>query len=88
MDKLNENLCKDKAVEMRRAAETVRKARIFNTRLRVMGVSTDVLNQQVEEKRRLQEMERSREQAFGEAKSMESHPRCPLSSRVTLNSKM
>ncbi|KAM9855224.1 RIB43A-like with coiled-coils protein 1 [Aulostomus maculatus] len=53
-----------KAVERRRAAETARKARIFNTRLCLMGLDTDALNQQVQDKRHQQNLERQRDQAF------------------------
>lgn len=54
-----------KAVEKRRSAESARKARIYDTRLRVMGLDVDALNQQVEEKRRRQNMEILRDEAFG-----------------------
>ncbi|XP_035015589.1 RIB43A-like with coiled-coils protein 1 [Hippoglossus stenolepis] len=54
----------EKAVERRRSAESARKARIFNTRLRVMGLDTDVLNQQVQEKKHQQNIERQRDKAF------------------------
>ncbi|GAA6222789.1 RIB43A-like with coiled-coils protein 1 [Lates japonicus] len=53
-----------KDVERRRSAETARKARIFNTRLRVMGLDLDALNQQVQEKKHKQSMERQRDKAF------------------------
>ena len=55
----------EKAVERRRAVETARKARIFNTRLRVMGLDLDALNQQVQEKKHRQSVERQRDNAFG-----------------------
>uniref|UniRef100_UPI0037E70A73 RIB43A-like with coiled-coils protein 1 n=1 Tax=Semicossyphus pulcher TaxID=241346 RepID=UPI0037E70A73 len=54
----------EKAVGRRRSAETARKARIFNTRLRVMGLDTDALNQQVQEKKHLQNMEVQRGKAY------------------------
>lgn len=54
-----------KDVERRRSAETARKARIFNTRLRVMGLDLNALNQQVQEKKHKQSMERQRDKAFG-----------------------
>lgn len=60
LDKSTEN-----AVETRRAAEAARKARIFNTRLRVMGLDTDALNRQIQEKKRQQDMEKQRDKAFG-----------------------
>ncbi|XP_030590208.1 RIB43A-like with coiled-coils protein 1 [Archocentrus centrarchus] len=55
---------KEKAVERRRVAETARKARIFNTRLRVMGLDLDALNQQVQEKKHQQHMEKQRSKAL------------------------
>ncbi|CAI5647470.1 unnamed protein product [Oreochromis niloticus] len=54
----------EKAVERRKAAETARKARIFNTRLRVMGLDLDTLNQQVQEKKHQQNMEKQRDKAL------------------------
>ncbi|XP_075947075.1 RIB43A-like with coiled-coils protein 1 [Anarhichas minor] len=54
----------ENAVEMRRSAETARKARIFNTRLRVLGLDLDALNQQVQEKKHQQNMEKQRDKAF------------------------
>ncbi|XP_023283180.1 RIB43A-like with coiled-coils protein 1 [Seriola lalandi dorsalis] len=54
----------EKAVERRRSAATARKARIFNTRLRVMGLDLDALNQQVQEKNHKENMERQRHKAF------------------------
>lgn len=55
----------EKAVARRRSAEKERKSRILNTRLRVMGLDLDALNQQVQEKKHQQNMERQRENAFG-----------------------
>ncbi|KAG8002695.1 RIB43A-like with coiled-coils protein 1 [Nibea albiflora] len=55
----------EKTVERRRSAETARKARIFNTRLRVMGLDLDALNQQVLEKKHQQNVEMQRDKAFG-----------------------
>ncbi|XP_054464373.1 RIB43A-like with coiled-coils protein 1 [Anoplopoma fimbria] len=54
----------ENAVERRRSAETTRKARIFNTRLRVLGLDLDALNQQVQEKKHQQNMEEHRGRAF------------------------
>ncbi|KAM7404694.1 hypothetical protein PAMP_012018 [Pampus punctatissimus] len=54
----------EKAVERRRAAETARKAQIFNTRLRVMGLDLDALNQQAQQKKHLQNMQRQQDKAF------------------------
>ncbi|XP_038578509.1 RIB43A-like with coiled-coils protein 1 [Micropterus salmoides] len=52
------------AVERRRSAETTRRARIFNTQLRVMGLDLDALNQQVQEKKHQQNIEMQRDKAF------------------------
>ncbi|KAM9829296.1 RIB43A-like with coiled-coils protein 1 [Syngnathus typhle] len=52
------------AVERRQVAEAARKARIFNTRLRVMGLDLDALTKQTQEKKHRQEMERERDKAF------------------------
>ncbi|XP_070825249.1 RIB43A-like with coiled-coils protein 1 isoform X2 [Chaetodon trifascialis] len=54
----------ERAVDRRRSAEATRKARIFNTRFRVMGVDLDALNQQVQAKKHQQNMERQRDKAF------------------------
>lgn len=61
----------EKAVERRRAAETARKARIFNTRLRVMGLDLETLNQQVQEKKHQQNMEKQMDKALGKLKDMD-----------------
>lgn len=55
----------EKAVERRRSAEAARKARIFNTRLRVMGIDTNALSKQVEDKKRSENMEKQSNKAFG-----------------------
>lgn len=55
----------EKAVERRRSAEAARKARIFNTRLRVMGIDTNALSKQVEDKKHSENMERQSNKAFG-----------------------
>ncbi|XP_012721915.2 RIB43A-like with coiled-coils protein 1 [Fundulus heteroclitus] len=55
---------KQKALEARRTAERERKARIYNTRLRVMGLDLDALNQQVQEKKCRQNREKQQDQAF------------------------
>ncbi|KAI3357417.1 hypothetical protein L3Q82_015848, partial [Scortum barcoo] len=54
----------EKAVERRRSAEAARKARIFNTRLRVMGLDVDALNQQVQERKHQRNMEMQRDKVF------------------------
>ncbi|KAL7398914.1 hypothetical protein ABVT39_016997 [Epinephelus coioides] len=54
----------EKAVERRRSAEMARKARIYNTRLRVLGLDLDALNKQVQEKKHQQNTELQWEKAF------------------------
>uniref|UniRef100_A0A3B3DR33 RIB43A-like with coiled-coils protein 1 n=1 Tax=Oryzias melastigma TaxID=30732 RepID=A0A3B3DR33_ORYME len=54
----------EKAVESRRSAEAARKARIFNTRLRVMGLDLDALNQQIKEKKQQENKEKLQSEAF------------------------
>lgn len=56
---------KDDAVERRRAAEAERKIRIFNTRIRVIGVDQDALDKQVWEKKQQQNTKRQQDKAFG-----------------------
>ncbi|KAM4609647.1 RIB43A-like with coiled-coils protein 1 [Polymixia lowei] len=60
----------DLAVERRRVAEAARKARIFNTRSRVMGLSLRALDQQVEQKKQREIMERQRDKAFDELRGL------------------
>lgn len=55
----------EKAVERRRSAEAARKARIFNTRLRVMGIDTNALSKQVEDRKHSENMEMQCNKAFG-----------------------
>ena len=62
---------REKAVEGRRAAEAERKARIFSTRSRVMGVDLSTLDQQVEERQLQRDAERQREKAFGKQGDLE-----------------
>lgn len=62
---LPEEQIMEKAVERRRSAEAARKARIFNTRLRVMGIDTNALNKQVEDKKHSENYERQCNKAFG-----------------------
>ncbi|XP_051914406.1 RIB43A-like with coiled-coils protein 1 [Hippocampus zosterae] len=52
------------AVERRQAAEAARKARIFNTRQRVMGLDLDALHKQTLEKKHSKEMEQERDKDF------------------------
>ncbi|KAJ0036808.1 hypothetical protein NQD34_005485 [Periophthalmus magnuspinnatus] len=52
------------AVERRRAAESARKERIFNTRLRVMGLDLHALEQQVQDRKHQQHLERQRDKDY------------------------
>ncbi|XP_077452859.1 RIB43A-like with coiled-coils protein 1 [Stigmatopora argus] len=54
------------SVERRQAAEAARKARVFNVRQRLMGLDLDALNQQTQEKKHREEMERERDKAYDE----------------------
>lgn len=60
----------ERDVERRRAAESARKERIFNTRLRVLGLDLQALKQQEQEKKHLQNMERQRDRAYGKVKQL------------------
>ncbi|KAL5960454.1 RIB43A-like with coiled-coil protein 2 [Taenia solium] len=53
------------AIERRRIAEEQRKARIFNERIRLIGVDESALAQQVKDKREREEHERCRDIAYG-----------------------
>lgn len=63
----------ERAVERRRAAETARKGRIFNPRLRVIGIDSDALNLQLYEKTHQQNMGKQRNKAFGKTELDESN---------------
>ncbi|CAL9703007.1 unnamed protein product [Knipowitschia caucasica] len=60
---LPEDQYTSKAVERRRAAESARKERIFNTRLRVMGLDLHGLEQQVQDRKHQEHLERQRDKA-------------------------
>ena len=60
-----EDRFRERAAERRRTAEAERKARIFSTRSRVLGLDLSRLNQQVEERQLQRDAERQREHAFG-----------------------
>ena len=53
------------AIERRRAQEEQRKARIFNSKTRVIGVDEQALQQQVKDRKQQDERERRRHEAFG-----------------------
>lgn len=54
------------AVERRRSAEAARKARIFDPRVRILGIDTRALGHQVEDKKHRQDLDMQRDRAFGE----------------------
>lgn len=53
------------AIERRRSEEEKRKSRIFNSKTRIIGVDLQALEQQVKDRKHMEDMERKREQAFG-----------------------
>ena len=53
------------ALEMRKKREEDRKNRIFNAKVRQIGVDTKSLEAQIKEKQLLEEEERRREEAYG-----------------------
>jgi len=53
------------AIQRRRAQEEERKGRIFNSKVRQIGVDQHALDQQIQDRKRMEEGERRREQAFG-----------------------
>jgi len=52
------------AIERRRNQELARQSRIFNAKVRTIGVDVDAITQQVEDKKRREERERLRSEAF------------------------
>ncbi|XP_064154976.1 RIB43A-like with coiled-coils protein 1 isoform X1 [Anguilla rostrata] len=58
------------AIERRRASETARKERIFDTRNRVIGLDLSKLQRQVEEKRERERVEKVRDKAFESLSAM------------------
>ncbi|VDM33751.1 unnamed protein product [Hydatigera taeniaeformis] len=67
MHKLNLPIDKKEAaaIERRRIAEEQRKARIFNERIRLIGVDESTLAQQVKDKKEREELERCQDIAYG-----------------------
>ncbi|OXU28177.1 hypothetical protein TSAR_003628 [Trichomalopsis sarcophagae] len=55
------------AIERKRRIEEERKARIFNPRIRRIGIDKEYLDRQVEEKKRLQDLQREQECRLDEA---------------------
>jgi len=52
------------AIERRRNQELARQSRIFNAKVRTIGVDVDAIDQQVEDKKRKEEREKLRSEAF------------------------
>merc|ERR1719515_511497 len=52
------------AIERRRNQELARQSRIFNAKVRTIGVDVDAITQQAEDKKRREERERLRSEAF------------------------
>jgi len=52
------------AIERRRNQELARQSRIFNAKIRTIGVDVDAINQQVQDKKRREDRERLRDEAF------------------------
>jgi len=53
------------AIERRRNQEEQRKARIFNSKTRLIGVDEQALQQQVKDRRQQEDREKRRHEAFG-----------------------
>ncbi len=53
------------AIERRRNMEEQRKSRIFNAKARIIGIDKQAIEQQIKDKKQIQEMENRREQAYG-----------------------
>jgi len=53
------------AIERRRACEEARKSRIFNSKTRQIGVDQQALDQQIKDRKQMEEYERKRDAAFG-----------------------
>jgi hypothetical protein len=59
------DLAEQAAVERRRRLEKERQSRIFNNKHRLIGVDKQALDQQIADKKFMEEMERKRSEAFG-----------------------
>jgi len=53
------------AIERRRNQEEQRKARIFNSKTRTIGVDEQALQQQIKDRKQQEERDRRRHEAFG-----------------------
>lgn len=63
------------AIERRRRLEKERQARIFNNKHRLIGVDKNALDQQIQDKLFMEEMERKRHEAFGNNKDQVFFPK-------------
>ena len=53
------------AIERRRNMEEQRKSRIFNAKTRLIGIDLQAVEQQMNDKKQIQERENRRERAYG-----------------------
>ena len=53
------------AIERRRNIEEQRKSRIFNAKTRIIGIDLQAVEQQIKDKKQIQEVENRRERAYG-----------------------
>lgn len=58
------DLSEKAAIERRRRLEKERQSRIFNNKHRLIGVDKDALDQQINDKKFMEEMEKKRDEAF------------------------
>ena len=53
------------AIERRRNMEEQRKSRIFNAKTRIIGIDLQAVDQQVKDRKQMQQLENRRERAYG-----------------------
>ena len=53
------------AIERRRNQEEQRKSRIFNAKTRIIGIDKQAIDQQIKDRKQMEEFERRRSEAFG-----------------------
>ena len=54
------------AIERRRNMEEQRKSRIFNAKVRTIGIDLQAVDQQIHDRKQMELRERQRDEAFGE----------------------
>lgn len=59
------DLAEQAAIERRRRLEKERASRIFNNKHRLIGIDKEALDQQINDKKFMEEMEQKRSEAFG-----------------------